>query len=1179
MVKIYTTMLTNQSMNTKTILLFWLTCIYTTSSLSGQIYLHDQDITSQINSYLHKMNLDGINLVLTSSHTTQHNGVTHVYLQQYHKGLPIIGAVANLVIKEDVRIGHSVALIPTITGQHAQVNLHPDQVITSVAKHLNMPFFKSRPHIQQIDETQFQLTHLPYAKDNVLLNHVWYPSTDGSLKKVWQVTFQSNLGSEDFDVLVDGQTGQILRVLNHTVSCNFMTPPQSPLPVSIQSSNAVEITPHPQPKTYNTDAAGSYRVFAPPLESPLAGARSLVVSPANDNASPFGWHDTNGVPGAEYAITRGNNVHAYQDINSNNASSNDEPSGGAGLLFDFPFERDSTPIFNLDADITNLFFWSNFIHDWIYPFGFNENAGNFQQNNYGKGGEAGDAVLAETLDGSDVGNANFNAPIDGAPGRMQMYRWIVGGELSINLPSTIEGNVRTGAANFGMNPVDINQANVVQVHDGIGVSEDLCQEIINSDDLVGNIALIDRGLCDFSFKVYSAQMSGAIACIVCNNLDNAPLVSMKGGANAEMVTIPSLFISKEDCQRIKDVLNDNRDVKVSISKSKELSSSFDNGIVAHEYAHGISLRLVGGKNNSSCLTNDEQVGEGWSDFIALVLTQQPGDKAAKARSIGSYAVDETPNGPGIRRYPYSTDMTINPQTHSHIRTSMSPHPVGEIWVAALWDMYWLFIDQHGYDPTWQDRSSGNYIAMQIIIDAMKIQPCDAGILQARDAILTADAINNLGNNECLIWQAFARRGMGVDAFGGNSNWRYDNIDGFEVPLSCRQGLTIERQATPTISVGQEIRVDISIYNNIEPLNNVIIRDYVPDLTQSGMRFGTLLSDNVEVQINNEEVDFLIPSLPFQKTTRISYTLKTDGLSPAEFTFYDNFEGQPKFSFDRTSSDVSHWTISDSLQRGGKFSLWAPGDLFEGDRYATFKQPISINPNQILRFDHIYDTQLGFDGGIVEVSTDNGNTWQPIDPNDLLLAPYRDKIAYDFFLRNTQSAYTGLDSVWRTSIVDLSRYSGSDLLIRFLSKQQDFLEIEPYKGWYIDNVEITDRKEITGSTCVISEQTEMGCAVSSTFINTSAQTTPVHDISIDPSDFYLSPNPAIDLLSIHLNWLNDSAANIQILSVDGRIVLSYDQYLRAGTNSWNQDISTLIPGLYILKIQTPEGILNQQFVKQ
>ena len=69
-----------------------------------------------------------------------------------------------------------------------------------------------------------------------------------------------------------------------------------------------------------------------------------MTNAADPRASPFGWHDTNGVAGAEFTVTRGNNVHAYADRDNNNvADPGSDPDGGAGLVFDFPLDLDPAP--------------------------------------------------------------------------------------------------------------------------------------------------------------------------------------------------------------------------------------------------------------------------------------------------------------------------------------------------------------------------------------------------------------------------------------------------------------------------------------------------------------------------------------------------------------------------------------------------------------------------------------------------------------------------------------------------------------------------------------------------------------------------------------------------------------------------------------------------------------------
>src|SRR5690606_26959314 len=67
--------------------------------------------------------------------------------------------------------------------------------------------------------------------------------------------------------------------------------------------------------------------------------------------------------------------------------------------------------------------------------------------------------------------------------------------------------------------------------------------------------------------------------------------------------------------------------------SPEIDGDFDNGIITHEYGHGVSNRLTGGPANASALTTIQSrgMGEGWSDFFALMFTQEPGDTANDIR--------------------------------------------------------------------------------------------------------------------------------------------------------------------------------------------------------------------------------------------------------------------------------------------------------------------------------------------------------------------------------------------------------------------------------------------------------------------------------------------------------------------------------------------------------------------
>ena len=215
----------------------------------------------------------------------------------------------------------------------------------------------------------------------------------------------------------------------------------------------------------------------------------------------------------------------------------------------------------------------------------------------------------------------------------------------------------------------------------------------------------------------------------------------------------------------------------------------DNVIVAHEYGHGISNRLTGGRLQAGCLQNQEQMGEGWSDFFGFILTIKPGDTRFDARGTGTYAVGQGIAGLGLRTKPYSSDFAVNNFTYNNIRSQAVPHGVGSVWATMLWDLTWDLIDEYGFDPDIYNGTGGNNIALQLVMDGMKLQPCSPGFVDGRDAILEADQIANGGANRCLIWQAFAKRGLGLSADQGSSGSRSDGTEAFDVPGDCPLGVS------------------------------------------------------------------------------------------------------------------------------------------------------------------------------------------------------------------------------------------------------------------------------------------------------------------------------------------------------------------------------------------------------
>jgi hypothetical protein len=213
-------------------------------------------------------------------------------------------------------------------------------------------------------------------------------------------------------------------------------------------------------------------------------------------------------------------------------------------------------------------------------------------------------------------------------------------------------------------------AQVILINDGLGSFTDGCTPAQNN--ISNKIALIDRGSCAFIDKVLFAQSSGALGVIIANNATGLPPTMTGTGS----VTIPTVSISESDGNLLKaELLVGAVNATINTCTVQPIDANFDNGVIAHEYGHGLSNRLTGGPSSASCLNNTEQGGEGWSDWLGMMMSIEPGDQGSDARGIGTFVKGQSVNGPGIRRFPYSTDMSINPQTYASLAGSSTPHQI------------------------------------------------------------------------------------------------------------------------------------------------------------------------------------------------------------------------------------------------------------------------------------------------------------------------------------------------------------------------------------------------------------------------------------------------------------------------------------------------------------------------
>ena len=777
---------------------------------------------------------DVANPLITNSYTDASTGLTHTYLQQRVNGLVVFNATGAVHTDKTGKV--IFAAQDFVTNATAKAGaptpaLSPDQAVVAASVALGLPRPVALRTVVEARLADGMVFNNGGISEKNIPVRLMYTRQNDKLVLVWQVNIAQLDQQHSWSVRVDAITGQLVDK-NDYVTNEAVTFRQEQLTAAASRQRALAFAPAAAKSILATNApANSLTVVPVPYENPLiAGRSSVLLSSANPLYSPVGWQvQQPGVPTGFFAdsyslassgkfLTRGNNVAAYDDNsttanvsidtpNANLVSATSSPDGTSSLTFDFPFDQSKGPrdAGNLSAGITNLFYWNNMLHDVMMAHGFDEASGNFQYKNLttnpatgAKAGQDGDFVRAESQDGSGRNNANFGTEADGVPGRMQMYLFdnIGPNILTISAPGSIAGTYPFGNAAFGPKPSSTTPltGNIVAVNDGVSADGGVhsCAAPVNAAALNGNIALLQRGGCtapatnNFTDKVKFAQNAGAKAVIIFDSDRNGTTVLSPGGSDAT-ITIPVIGVSGVTGARIQAALTGTTVASASFiqgATGPDFDGSFDNGVVSHEFGHGISNRLTGG-GTAACLNNatgNQSMGEGWSDFFGLWMTTRPGDIGSNKRYVATYDKG-TPlaTGPGFRTKPYTTDISAsgNPYTYAQLGTATGPsgtptgkfdetHDVGEIWCTVLWDLNWAMINKYGYNADFfASTTGGNNKTLKLVLDGCKLQVCQPGFLDGRDAILRADSATNRAANADLIWNVFARRGMGYGAKQGD----------------------------------------------------------------------------------------------------------------------------------------------------------------------------------------------------------------------------------------------------------------------------------------------------------------------------------------------------------------------------------------------------------------------------
>jgi hypothetical protein len=631
------------------------------------------------------------------------NGTVHVRIEQKVAGLTVYGAYVKATVNARGELVHVIDNLASVSAPRGA------QIDASAAMRAALAqLYPGRSGDLRIAGTSGNTTRFDggsFFHGQPEATAVAIPMSDGTLARGWLVETWTRRDNQLHHTLVGGD-GRVLDVELRT-------------------------------------ASDSYKVF--PI-SPINGAQQAVVAgPGGGNAqSPIGW-----LTGAQTSLTiRGNNTSAYLDRNNDDASDGGGTNAGVDFLATANLAIAPTDAPNQAVAVQNLFYLTNRIHDILYRHGFDEAAGNFQSDNFGKGGRGGDPVQAEAQDGGGIDNANFATPTDGRPPRMQMYLWTGAGpthKVQVAGGSTFDAK----GAEFG---AQLTTAGVTAALTPT-TPADGCTAI--STALAGRIALIDRGTCEFATKVLNAQNAGAIGAVIANNDAANPTAYflMGSGADARKVTIGSVMVSKNSGDALKALGTPSVNVARLAVQPLQIDGALDSDVVYHEFCHGLTWRMIG--RMSGPLAG--AIGEGMSDGCSLLINSENDVVAEYAGS----------DPRGIRSAPY----TNYPRSYGDVQGT-EVHFDGEVYAAIVWKMI-------------QDFGAGNRDKLfDYIVGGMNFTPAKPTFEDMRDGILSAVAAGSTPSDCTLVWAAFAHYGVGAGAQGTVHGAKVIVTESKMVPASC-----------------------------------------------------------------------------------------------------------------------------------------------------------------------------------------------------------------------------------------------------------------------------------------------------------------------------------------------------------------------------------------------------------
>lgn len=539
---------------------------------------------------------------------------------------------------------------------------------------------------------------------------------------------------------------------------------------------------------------------------------------------------------------------------------------------------------------------------------------------------------------------------------------------------------------------------------------------------------------------------------------------------------------------------------------------FDNEIILHELSHGTSNRL---HNNASGLGTpiSRGMGEGWSDFYARSLLSSADEDVDGIYAFGAYSTylgttNYTNNYYyGIRRFPYAVKTNVgangrphNPLTYADTNPNLisltdgafargpfgaggragaiAVHNIGEVWSMALFEVRARVIKRMGYE-------AGNQRMLQLVTDAMKLDPVNPTLIDARNSLLAADAAGFNSEDEQDIWAGFATRGIGFNATSPTAT-NVDVKESFDNPVPGLGTITFTDascNANGAADPGEDLLLSVPLTN---PLHTTLT-DVAVTIGGETVSYGTItpnqtVTKQVPYTVPGDaacgealDVTVIVDSNLGQQTK--TFPLQTGG--QPNITFAQNFDGAAVPALPAGWSALVNPQGSPVWRTVNTSTQSAPNAAFVNFAATTtlsFLQSPAIpvtSSNARLTFRHSYNSEFEWDGAILQISLDGVNYLDILDSG---AGARFIEGGFNYVLKNAavdgntnllqnRPAWTGNSGGFITTTVQLpAAAAGKSVRFRWISGADSAFTVNN-SGWTIDNVALVEGYQCTPSNCV------------------------------------------------------------------------------------------------------------------